>query len=1071
MPSRKPVKGQDVKNQDVRGNPAKGQLPKRQVAKSPIVPATRRLPKERIITWGVIGLLLALMLFEWQSRRAYRKTLAELQPVSQLGPARMIIGADLDRSVYGWASKRDVTVDGKSFITLHWPSLFRTYTIWLSLGEGGFVTTLQTGATPVAGDRPIPKVAVAPPAIVNQPPLPGAVANPPNVPVPLPNSVPTADVAAFLESPVAKAFQKCHQLYFRNPEEPSLSEEVIETLQSVAGQLPKLELSTKPQEATWNHLRIFEGGIPFSAFRFSSALDQAADLSWIFTSQESNLYWYIMPTRGRMTGFEDVRRVMYPLFQDASTLVYDVAYFQTLRGGEIKPSQDYIVYFTRQRMPEESSLAQGVELATKNSSAAVQLVLPMLKAALEKERAKPSVKRLSAALRLLPVGRLSPNSPAPEIAELVGSPLYASPGAEVLLRGNVPVQVILPTPDANRVVLCEQRNTFSLWDLRTKSILRKFHVDEEANLSNAAISSDGERLATTSEQNPNVLIWDLKNANSDQPLKTVFVPWSGQKGGKGNERAVRKLSFLNGHDQLLADLVAVSNERWVETAQWDVANDREIRRTFLGRSLITSTSPLRGGEQLVVVRHVRNPQSTSQKDQSSAEIAFLDAATSDTKATMPLESLWTFGDLLLSPDEKLATVNLAQKRIVIDCDRREVIQQFSTTVRGRTDGRTVAEIVTWSPDSRLLAMAYPDASVRIWDVRNDRLARIWRGHVSPVTALAFTSDGRWLASSSDDGTVRLWPHDPAGLEIVTNSLGMKLVPLPDGEFLMGTLPGRDGDMGFSEKDSAAELPAHRVRISQPFYMGMHEVTVKQFRQFVEATGHKTTAETNGFGGQHILETKRGYQRKPEFTWRNPGFPQTDDHPVIQVSWDDVQAFCKWLSAQEKAIYRLPTEAEWEYACRAGESSELHDQWNMRLGLEDQAKHPEQFYGNAADQSIRDHYKDYGMSMPHSDGFVFTAPVGSYAPNLFGLHDMHGNVFEWCADWFDRLYYRSPPVFDPQGPATGKHRVQRGGSFFHHPNFCRSCYRDFGEPNEVQSCVGFRVVREMSPPATSTPNQN
>src|SRR5262245_15716273 len=178
--------------------------------------------------------------------------------------------------------------------------------------------------------------------------------------------------------------------------------------------------------------------------------------------------------------------------------------------------------------------------------------------------------------------------------------------------------------------------------------------------------------------------------------------------------------------------------------------------------------------------------------------------------------------------------------------------------------------------------------------------------VTTVLVLA----GFWcLASGPTGDSIASFPGGQAVPDAITNSIGMKLVLIPAGEFLMGA-PASDHDAG---KD---ESPQHRVRISHPYSMGVYEVTVGQFRAFVAATGHRTAAEgeeSSGFdGGTRTFQ----YDRRG-FHWRNPGWEQTEDHPVLNVNWFDAVAFCEWLSRKEGRTYRLPTEAEWEYACRAG----------------------------------------------------------------------------------------------------------------------------------------------------------
>jgi formylglycine-generating enzyme required for sulfatase activity len=148
------------------------------------------------------------------------------------------------------------------------------------------------------------------------------------------------------------------------------------------------------------------------------------------------------------------------------------------------------------------------------------------------------------------------------------------------------------------------------------------------------------------------------------------------------------------------------------------------------------------------------------------------------------------------------------------------------------------------------------------------------------------------------------------------------------------------------------------------------------------------------------------------TWDTRVFDQADDHPVVNVSWNDAVAFCKWLGARERANYRLPTEAEWEYACRAGTTT--------RFNCGDD---PEKLVevGNVADAAFRERLCKYDVTIRANDGYVYTAPVGRFRPNAFGLYDMHGNARQWCSDLYDVKYYQTSPTDDPVGPATARPR--------------------------------------------------
>jgi len=272
-----------------------------------------------------------------------------------------------------------------------------------------------------------------------------------------------------------------------------------------------------------------------------------------------------------------------------------------------------------------------------------------------------------------------------------------------------------------------------------------------------------------------------------------------------------------------------------------------------------------------------------------------------------------------------------------------------------------------------------------------------------------------------------------GRQVVeTNSIGMKLVLIPPGEFIMGS--------SVSEAGRQANEIAHNVRITKPLYIGIHEVTKAQFARFVEANNYQTYAEKDGEGGWSWSETESKFLNKPEFTWRDLGFDQTDDHPVLNVSFHDATAFCQWLAEEEGKTYRLPTEAEWEYTCRAGTTTRFYS-----------GDDPEELVkiGNLADGPNK-----------AKDGYVFTAPVGQYQANAFGLNDMTGNAWEWCADWYDDDYYRWSPTDDPQGPTTTGLRLLRGGSWDFGADDNRSAYRGHCGPGGRYYNIGFRVVAEV-----------
>ena len=291
-----------------------------------------------------------------------------------------------------------------------------------------------------------------------------------------------------------------------------------------------------------------------------------------------------------------------------------------------------------------------------------------------------------------------------------------------------------------------------------------------------------------------------------------------------------------------------------------------------------------------------------------------------------------------------------------------------------------------------------------------------------------------------DGTWVLRELQPKML--FAESIGIQLAVIPAGSFLMGSAENEEGRSG-------DESPQHRVQISREFRLGRTEVTKGQFAAFVRDTGYRTEAEKDGQGGYGFDPETGNFKQDPQYTWQNPGFPQTDDHPVVNVSWNDAQEFLKWLSRKDGRRYRLPTEAEWEYACRAGSTTRY---WNGddAEGLAEIA--------NVADGTAKAKF-DSWTTITARDGFVVTAPVGRFPANKFGLHDMHGNVWEWCADWYDSAYYASSPGTDPQGPSSGSSRVLRGGSWGNVPNLVRCASRLDFTPAYRLSYLGFRVLLE------------
>ncbi|MBI5083757.1 MAG: formylglycine-generating enzyme family protein [Acidobacteria bacterium] len=286
----------------------------------------------------------------------------------------------------------------------------------------------------------------------------------------------------------------------------------------------------------------------------------------------------------------------------------------------------------------------------------------------------------------------------------------------------------------------------------------------------------------------------------------------------------------------------------------------------------------------------------------------------------------------------------------------------------------------------------------------------------------------------------------------------QLVRIPAGEFTMGGLESPEHlSQAFKPYNRPPgyfkdEYPAHRVRITRAFFMGRTEVTVGQFRQFTEATGYRTDAERDGEGGWGYDEaTGMCVGRRPRFSWKDPGFPQTQDHPVVNVTWDDALAYCKWLGKLDGKTYRLPTEAEWEYAARAGTTT--------RYFSGDEPKALQAFANVVDDTGITSFPHVNEIVIPRAEGHRFTAPVASFKPNPWGLYDMAGNVWEWCSDRYGEDAYAHSRLNDPRGPRRGDLRVRRGGAWNSWPLWARSSFRNWNTPWSRCLNLGFRVVRD------------
>lgn len=267
------------------------------------------------------------------------------------------------------------------------------------------------------------------------------------------------------------------------------------------------------------------------------------------------------------------------------------------------------------------------------------------------------------------------------------------------------------------------------------------------------------------------------------------------------------------------------------------------------------------------------------------------------------------------------------------------------------------------------------------------------------------------------------PHPVGAAQetFVETRTGIEFVLVRGGTYRMGDFDGRG---------LAQEKPAHPVSVSD-FHLARREITVEQFRTFVEATGYRTDAERAG-GVIDIDPVMRTPVKRAGVSWGAPGFPQGNDGPVVWVSWNDAYEFTRWLAQATGKPFRLPTEAEWEFAAReAGRDIA----WS---GTADRVR-----------------AEEYVWSAENSGGVPH--PAGGKAPNSLGFHDLTGNVWEWCLDWQVNYEASKLPVADPRGPAEGRFRSLRGGSWRVGLDVARTTYRNGYRPDYAHSSIGFRVA--------------
>lgn len=278
----------------------------------------------------------------------------------------------------------------------------------------------------------------------------------------------------------------------------------------------------------------------------------------------------------------------------------------------------------------------------------------------------------------------------------------------------------------------------------------------------------------------------------------------------------------------------------------------------------------------------------------------------------------------------------------------------------------------------------------------------------------------------------------------------EMVMLPGGTFTMGVPPGEEEREGVPVDLRGRSQPLRRVTIASGLAMSRTPVTVAEFTAFAAATGHSPGSGCWAFVNNG---TTNEYQELPTLDWRSPGFPQQGDHPVVCVSWSDAQAYAQWLAQTTGKPYRLPSEGEWEFAARAGTATSRY--WGESQAAACQ-------YGNVADLTLATQLnldRRPQFTFRCSDRHAFTAPVGSFLPNAFGLYDMLGNAWQWMADCLNPDLDGQPADGSPRLAGECTSRSMRGGSWSHLPWYVRAGNRVRGTVANRYNFAGIRVVRD------------
>jgi len=687
------------------------------------------------------------------------------------------------------------------------------------------------------------------------------------------------------------------------------------------------------------------------------------------------------------------------------------------------------------------------------------------------------------------------------VSRVEGDRIWSQFVAPISLKGHKGANRCLFSPDGKRLATWTRSTTkegpsdVEIWDATTS---RRLHVLEHPNsVTYAAFSPDGTRIAAgsvVSQGASHVRVWNVKTG--DELLTLKFQAWGCY------------MTRFSPDGRLLAS-AGVGR-----TMVWDASTGQELfilkHRVGYGATVFSvSFSP--DSKRIVTAG-------------ANAEVMVWDALTGKELLALPHPARLARANF--SPDGKwLATGTINGLLMLWDADKGQPllsVREFAGSVhvhfspdgkrllaRGGNGTAKVWDLesrrelmdlrlldkgtpIVYSPKGDLIASSQHLGKIQIWDALDAELLIEFHAHNGPIEALAFSPDGKRLASCSRDTKAIVWNvGDGKGSQVWVSHKGVvkapsldRLPPLPDvklepphkrdapprtvippkdapppavapfdaqqanahqerwagylaspverqidlpegvkltlvlippGEFLMGSPEAEQRRVlndAIAMKDPHArfrvstECPQHRVLITQPYLLGKDEVTQAQWRAVMG---------------------------------NNPSKSNQPDNPVVRVSWEDIQTFLLKLNQNHEKQglkFRLPTEAQWEYACRAGSTTAYCFGESERM------------------------LSEFGWWWSGGRYGFKTHRVGQLKPNPWGLRDMHGNVWEWCADWFGKSYYAQSPTNDPKGPSTGAERVFRGGCYLYHPALCRSAYRGNKSPGSRGGHIGFRVAAVM-----------